>query len=934
MKIKSKIILCIIATIFLALPNINVYASETNTDLKTLKNDLPSAVIVNNSDPFYALIATPLAVFYDDVGEKHVIPLYVKDYESPSKAVIRTMGQIDRNNDMYEIDGSIEPKEISIEIAETFWEKDATPNILLLEDSMKGYNLGIVATPLASYMHMPIVVTDYISPDVQDMLDTLGVETAYVCGDIIHPASSDISFIDIETVEQAVDIVKTTIESKQWLDSSVKYVTMANPLDITYPQVLNTTEIEFSGKVTSSIGLPTQFFNMMVKKGTAAVHDFSIPKDYKYAHLKIDLTNLDSEFSEELGDRMFLTVASPDGERYIYASTGGGIPDRDKNGDITKDRIHFESTIYNKTGEYSMQVLGQWFAAREGEYRVKITIEKLGNALVPLMPGLSSMAPYLTAFHMGVVFANTSFAFAADDTVIYNGTTCNGVSQPGTNPLLIEASNNHTMKIHDELNNLLADIADINQSHTEELRNYYLENPMYIAITADPTMVPMYFYYNPDGKPDEPAHIMGFAVPSDYIYADIDPKSDDQENNTYSYWPMMENVVGRVTGWDVQDCSALIARTIFYNEIIDELDGWKNNAVVQTGCGLEFQNLPIATRLSQILYSGRGEPTKFPTGESYFINNRLKDAMSTGGYNVTNTIGLQSQRQGFTKDDLQKIKQLGPLNQILFPARFIELINGEDKITGGYDQLNSSFIFTFAHGFYNLYEAGDILIDSRGFPPATWLSRIYPVIRSSLSTKGSYDLRAIENDEYGPSIIFVESCITGRTDGIMAKNLLSQTYLHAGVNAFIGATRVTADPGYLEPRPLPGGWGIGALGLTKAIIDKAIFDKYPDLHFGAVIAEDFIYELIQNDTTTGLALRNAKNMYLEKDANSTFLWTPPLNIKTGNSIIDREINSLIEQPQINGNTRTRTLDKKYVALHEFQLYGDPAFNPYQPINNG
>lgn len=28
------------------------------------------------------------------------------------------------------------------------------------------------------------------------------------------------------------------------------------------------------------------------------------------------------------------------------------------------------------------------------------------------------------------------------------------------------------------------------------------------------------------------------------------------------------------------------------------------------------------------------------------------------------------------------------------------------------------------------------------------------------------------------------------------------------------------------------------------------------------------------------------------------------------------------------------LDKKYVALHEFALYAEPAFNPYQPCNEG
>ncbi|MCK4333125.1 MAG: hypothetical protein KAV40_06045 [Thermoplasmatales archaeon] len=47
-------------------------------------------------------------------------------------------------------------------------------------------------------------------------------------------------------------------------------------------------------------------------------------------------------------------------------------------------------------------------------------------------------------------------------------------------------------------------------------------------------------------------------------------------------------------------------------------------------------------------------------------------------------------------------------------------------------------------------------------------------------------------------------------------------------------------------------------------------------------------DLIENNSDTGTALRNAKNKYLPKDVNSTFLWTPPLTLSTGCSFIDQE----------------------------------------------
>jgi hypothetical protein len=175
----------------------------------------------------------------------------------------------------------------------------------------------------------------------------------------------------------------------------------------------------------------------------------------------------------------------------------------------------------------------------------------------------------------------------------------------------------------------------------------------------------------------------------------------------------------------------------------------------------------------------------------------------------------------------------------------------------------------------------------------------------------------------------VVSCITGRTDGLEPENTISQTFLHAGINAYVGATRVTADPGYLDPRPLPGGLGIGTLGLLKATFNYFVKNEYPDFHFGAVLGEDFIIDLIRDDSTTGRALRDAKNQYLPKDANSTFYWTPPLM----SSAIPTFLNPLQDQePLPQSFEETRALAKKYVAVHEFTLYGDPAFNPYQPLN--
>ena len=890
----------------------------------SISSGLPNAITVTDANPFYVLMATPLAIHYNE-GSQHVVPLYVQNFSNPSKAVLRAEQQIGIYSD-FTIGSFLPPKEMSLFIAASFWQQSSTA--LVFKNDQQGYNLGMVATPLSSYLHAPVIITDTIDAKVTSVLHNLSVETLYLCGDL---STDEFTTVDLTSVNQIIDVTTTIIDKR--FGQVPNYITLTNPQDTMEPIVLDTvTYPSFKGTIASTAFLPTQALSTALR-GTSKQHTFTVPQDYKYARITLDVHNIDYEHVEALGDEVVFFLSSPD-EYKFYGGTMGGIPFTDESGEIIDDRIHFETVMYDSPGEYTVKLFGKWFSQKTGSYEVSVTVEKLNSPIDPLMNGLSSLAPYLTAYHKGIIFAKPEFAFSADDDVLYNGKICSGNTQPGANPKLIIPSNNHTYAIQQSLNQLLFNLSGIPQQNIAQLRNYYKDHPIYIAIAADPTMIPMYFYYNPDGKPEEKGpYIMGFALPSDFIYGDIDPDPTDMENDTLSYWPFQENIVGRVTGRDAQDASALIARTIHYETIIQRLKDWKDNALVSTGCGLEFQNLPVLTRLSHLLYGGRGEPTKFPTGESTFINLRINDVMQKGFSNAKSTFTLASQREGFSKEELDLIKNAGFLNKLLFPKHFIYQLDSKTKVTGGTDQMNSNLIFTFAHGSYNLFEHGDVLMDARGFPLITPITRIYPTIRSGLSHKGSFDVRAVDTMKYGPSVMFVVSCITGRTDGIIPENAISQAFLHAGVNAYIGATRVTADPGYLEPRPLPGGWGIGTLGILKATLDLLIKNEYPTFHFGAVIGEDFITELIEKDATTGLALRNAKNLFMPKDANSTFYWTPPLTIRTGYPEIDAHLfDTAPDSMPKQLFEETRVLDKKYVAFHEFTLYGDPAFNPYQTMN--
>ncbi|KAA0000039.1 MAG: hypothetical protein FE047_02760 [Thermoplasmata archaeon] len=268
---------------------------------------------------------------------------------------------------------------------------------------------------------------------------------------------------------------------------------------------------------------------------------------------------------------------------------------------------------------------------------------------------------------------------------------------------------------------------------------------------------------------------------------------------------------------------------------------------------------------------------------------------------------------------MNKIKKAGILNMLFFPKFEIKLVSGENVVKGGEYQENSNIIYANGHGSMHLYEFGDVFMWGLGlgyfFGPIImeFLTRI-SLFASPLGALGTYSPREVENMELGPSVVIIESCVVGKIDGMYPPNNIGQAYLHAGANALVAASTFTNVAGYLKPRPFANSFGI--VPYLKAWYDLITKDEYPEVNFGVIIHTDFLNHLIENNSDIGRAFRDARNTYLPKDANSTFLWVPPL-----------EENQLFSKG-------TRVMNKKYNTFLEYNLFGDPAFNPYQPINEG
>ena len=986
---KNDKIIVVVGIAILILAGIGVYfwvpqkaemQSVNTNDFIDITGDIknqPTSITVSSNDPFYPLIATPLSVNYDEEGKQMLIPLYVMNFNNPSTAVTRIQDQLAFGKNGETIKDDESAKNASLRIAMQYW--DNSEAALIIEYNEPGYNLGVAATPIASYLRIPIIVTDEMDTAVTSVLNDLGVKKTIVCGSNLKGYGSVLKF---NSIEEILNASITVVREK--LKQDINYITLANPVDAWPPKVLNSEEFTF-GPTKIQTGSMSQMGAVargMINGKSSVTWKFTIPEDYKYALVKFEGINHNVENCDTMGDKATFMMGPnlPDEpaslqkfEIYPGNTAGGGIPDRDASGNIVKDVLYSESVLYGRDGvEYNIVVSGSWLTIKQGEVSVRVVVEQLEDPVYPMMKGLSSVAPYLTAYHRGILFAKPEFAFTADDDKITDsGETCPGLYVGGKNPKLVPISNRHFFdEIHNPLNNLLAYLAGItlvDDRDIKTLRDYYVNNSgIYIALVGDGTVLPNYIYQNhvePVGDSngdgvDETPYYSGGGTPSDVLYGNIDPIPYDWSNiandvysDTEAKYPYIENIVGRITGWDAQDADALILRSLFYNELTSNLDTWKDNFGLVVGGGQDFQK-PLVRYLifGDILKMiKRGEPMKAFTGYAEMTYNRAAyDVVEPLGFTLQGALYEEGIAKGLSEETLNKIKTNNLVNRLLFEKWQIRRLIGEGNVKGGDIFESSNFLFVNGHG--NQFQFGvsgnDIVASGIGGPlmKALFTQTIVPILGGfigpggDLSTVGDYTTRTVSNMKLGPSFMWLESCICGKLDGQYSRTNIGQSLLHAGVASLIAApTGSNIGGGYLEPKNTKYDFPIQTY--LKYIKAKSQWKRglFPDAHFGEKLYEDLCINMKQLNCSIGMAFRDAKNSYLPGDAPWLLWWSPPLNFYTGNTLVDLEMakNNYADLYQTTASKGlSPMMESKYVSFQEYILFGDPALNLYEPCNEG
>ena len=865
MKSKTKGVIAVAAAAALIIAGIAFYitrddedtvSTATIDDIISIGSERESVdydiIVAPYTSPYTVLVATPLAVYYNGNSSRVVKPLLLAgtNDETPeqgiSKAVSRflveypgkrtvVLDRIDQSveeglklNDVVKRINGAGAEDISLTVATTFWR--SSEGVLLVEDSEEGYHLGLNAVPMASYLNIPVIVTDDTGK-VESTLKELGVKSTLVCGNL-KGYKKTMFFTNISMIQ---DVLAIGIEGKEGKISiladrigidSVKYIAMANPLDIAIPEVLDEVSETFSGTVVSQ---GTGSTSNPSSSSSAPTHYFSIPDDYTWANIVLDTK---VKYSSSL-----LPGRTPamDGQRsYTYF---GVDADRDgemmEDADTPEDHLQFfspslgyealsttthgytEKAVFKSTGEHAIQLLATlhyqanpYAPTPESPYTINVKAQKLSSPNYPLMEGISSLAPYLAAYREGIVLASPDFSLHSEAMLL--NPDC---GDPSQNPDLLELANNESHQVKMQLNDLLARLRDTEAKSVDDYTDlagiYEGENqdPMLVGIVADTNMIPQY-YYEADPQQDHYGSREGYGMPSDNYYSDIDASFEDCFKDIDGSAVSMELGIGRLVGWDTQDVSALLSRTFFYEEVVLAAVGHSGN---------DFRESAMNTFGSQV-----------PVGTSITVTTKLDTIFQHGGFDVDTV------HDGPASD-----------SKVAYPV---------------YER--SSMIFFCAHGFYYWF-----------IPPGY----------KDTGVGGGFYPANVNEMNFGPSTIFGSSCVTGKIDGLDPTNAISLSFLHSGMNAYIGATRLS--------------WG----GFSPLSTESGeILGAYIGLYlYGYMVGEIYqrgadTFKDVTPVNSVGAALMNAKNHYVQ-------------DIGTGNT----------------GNPHSDTVE-------EFNIMGDPAFMPYIP----
>jgi len=556
------------------------YNSEGKTDFfiqkeffesNTFRNKEQYIVIIPDSDPFFGIIGSSIACWYDiGTNTTGLLPLiiqhdgnlteqqqyFIDKYSKLTNYMQLVLGNhLNTNYPAVEIIGS------AVEVANTCAIKfftQASTVLIIPYYSDNAYQLSLIAAPLASYLNIPIIIFNNSNQgDIQSICTSLHTTSAYVIGDI-NISLMNINIITLKNIEEIEHMVLTVIKE---VFREINYITITNPSDV-IPCYLKDIQITTITDRVKNLQVTLFGKTMNLKGNDTEKYTIQIPDGINHVIIEGILWKKNRDFLDTINPivpLLFMNLYDPRGKIVAYSNS------------LAYDyrKTYLETLTCNASGNYTLVIHG--YNGIQGGYFIQrglsnlntdiiitTSIKKLEKPHLPLIPKLSITAPYLTAAHGGIIIID-SHELTNDN---YTKIAAGSGTGPWYNESLQKFNNNQVNKSVNQLNET------IKLLDTFDLLTKYLSGPSWLAIVGDTNMIPMY-YFGPSQQ-----NLAEKGLPSDNLYSLQEKLS-----------------IGRIVGWNLQDASLLIAKTLFY----------------QTICGQPNSFDPWYTRFSFIFGEGFGE---------------------------------------------------------------------------------------------------------------------------------------------------------------------------------------------------------------------------------------------------------------------------------------------------------------------------------------
>jgi hypothetical protein len=672
-------------------------------------------IMLENQDRSMAMIGTYLSCWYDITdGSSHLLPLLIDGSEPVER--FRTYTNLDLP---YNIPNSDNPQggciDLCTNIARACFEMSSGIMVLGIDD--QSYALGLMAVPIASYLNIPVILmNEFDDPaGIKKLMHELDSSYLIPVGEFAKEKvkSLNTDILPITGHDEAFNITSIVVEDRF---GRLDYIAVTNPLD-THPISVEEDIINEQYQDVDSLLIDTNTIDVDLIGESIMVHSISVMDGIIDLRINVNFTDIVAKPLDPLkGDlnvepMSFITLKDPQGRLTASSpsfSIGGG-------------NNFVETLVVDNPGEYELEVkvycgvkgastmmrTSFGISRFQGGYRIETHNRILSDTNLPYYTDLSILSPYLSASRGGLVLSEPDFSlYKGDFRTIASGYSTGPWYERELMEFATEKAYSNAQDLKNHIENL-----------PENLKEPYLNEHGWLALLGGGTMIPMaYPEKDPSWVENE---VWGTGWATDLPYS-LD----------------LSLSVGRPLGRTASDCSALIARTLFYE---DYTEGHIDNMESQYGSSGSWK-----------------DHFHFLAGEG---------GGRTGWMFHQREFSRIAEEHGFSSEVYMQ-----------------DYENGREYMVsrGAFERAN--YFEMILHGDWSWFS-----------PELNGWDRYSTGVRVSDIMKEPYDW------ELGPSVFNSGVCLLGRIGGLRPEQSITQAFFHAGINAFFSATRSTGQEAKAGP---------------------------------------------------------------------------------------------------------------------------------------